>query len=61
MYIERTSHTPLPLLALAARQTTALWSTLAEFKVQFPPPQPGDRSAGKDKEKGRNRVSCTYS
>ncbi|ORY59406.1 hypothetical protein BCR35DRAFT_295704 [Leucosporidium creatinivorum] len=55
--LQRTDKTPLPLLSLAARQTTALWSTLAEWKVQFPPPPPGgekDKSKeGKEKGKGR--------
>ncbi|GAA5991830.1 hypothetical protein JCM5350_003214 [Sporobolomyces pararoseus] len=35
--LQRTNRTPLPLLELAARSATAVWSTLAEMKVQFPP------------------------
>ncbi|GAA6019615.1 hypothetical protein JCM11491_002825 [Sporobolomyces phaffii] len=35
--LQRTNRSPLPLLALAARSTTALWSSLGEMKIQFPP------------------------
>ncbi|KAI5476214.1 LisH dimerization motif containing protein [Pseudohyphozyma bogoriensis] len=35
--LQATKQTPLPLLTLAVRQTTAIYSTLAEWKVPFPP------------------------
>ncbi|GAA5890971.1 hypothetical protein JCM5296_001247 [Sporobolomyces johnsonii] len=35
--LQRTNRSPLPLLSLAARQATAIWQTLGELKVQFPP------------------------
>lgn len=37
MRAESLNKTPMPVLALAARQTTAIWSALAEWKVPFPP------------------------
>lgn len=36
-HTERTNRTPLPLIELAARSATALWSTLGEMKYSFPP------------------------
>ncbi|GAA5979145.1 hypothetical protein JCM11641_008440 [Rhodosporidiobolus odoratus] len=35
--MQQTSRTPLPLLSLIARQTTAFWSTLREMHSPFPP------------------------
>lgn len=46
----------MPVLALAARQTTALWSSLADFKVSFPP---GPLSSTKE-PKSKPRVSPAY-
>ncbi|KAK4701264.1 hypothetical protein P7C70_g4969, partial [Phenoliferia sp. Uapishka_3] len=48
--LKHTKHTPMPLLALVARQTTTIWQALAEWKLQFPPVDPGqpkDRRAPK--------------
>ncbi|KAM0792297.1 hypothetical protein ACM66B_004986 [Microbotryomycetes sp. NB124-2] len=35
--LQRTGRTPMPVLTLAARQCVAIWQTLGEWKVQFPP------------------------
>lgn len=38
---EHLKRTPMPVLALVARQTSSVWQTLAEWKHPFPPPEPG--------------------
>ncbi|GAA5822774.1 hypothetical protein JCM11251_004374 [Rhodosporidiobolus azoricus] len=53
--MQQTNRTPLPLLALAARQTTAMWNTLRDMHVQFPP-----KPAGQTKEKARPTAARTY-
>lgn len=49
---ESQGRTPLPLLALVAKQTTAIWDALSEHKMQFPPAAPG---AKPDKSKRVSR------
>ncbi|BGP13743.1 hypothetical protein JCM10213_006427 [Rhodosporidiobolus nylandii] len=55
--MQQTSRTPLPLLALAVRQTTAFWSTLCEMRVPFPPS--ASPSTGRDKD-SKNKAPKTY-
>ncbi|GAA6029344.1 hypothetical protein JCM8097_003629 [Rhodosporidiobolus ruineniae] len=56
--MQHTGRTPLPLLNLAARQTTAFWSTLREMHVQFPPAT--TKPAAKDVNNGKNKPPKTY-
>ncbi|GAA5848182.1 hypothetical protein JCM8547_004435 [Rhodosporidiobolus lusitaniae] len=59
--MQHTDRTPLPLLALAARQTTAFWSILREMHVQFPPPPTGAAaSKDRDSNNGKNKPPKTY-
>ncbi|GAA5932998.1 uncharacterized protein JCM15063_002264 [Sporobolomyces koalae] len=57
--LQRTNRTPLPLLALAARQATATWQTLAELKVQFPP-VPATSSTTNQNGTTKTKVTKTY-
>ncbi|GAA5936306.1 hypothetical protein JCM1841_003000 [Sporobolomyces salmonicolor] len=51
--LQRSHRSPLPLLSLVARQTTAIWHTLGELKVQFPP-------APTSTSDSKNKPSKTY-
>ncbi|KAK4058848.1 hypothetical protein OIO90_000294 [Microbotryomycetes sp. JL221] len=53
--LQRTGRTPVPILSLAVRQATALWSTLAEFRLPFPPSVQSNTNA-KDNGKGKNKT-----
>ncbi|GAA5894728.1 hypothetical protein JCM6882_006667 [Rhodosporidiobolus microsporus] len=54
--MQQTNRTPLSLLALAARQTTALWTTLRDMHVQFPPKP---TTSTKEKERKTARELAT--
>ncbi|KAL8278374.1 hypothetical protein RQP46_009266 [Phenoliferia psychrophenolica] len=39
--LQHGNRTPMPVVALVARQTSSIWQALAEWKHAFPPPEPG--------------------
>ncbi|KAK4053798.1 hypothetical protein OIV83_001454 [Microbotryomycetes sp. JL201] len=51
--LQRTGRTPIPVMSLAARQCVAIWSTLSEWKVQFPPAPPSSSKESNNKSKTR--------
>ncbi|GAA5951849.1 hypothetical protein JCM3765_003135 [Sporobolomyces pararoseus] len=58
--LQRTNRTPLPLLELAARSATAVWSTLAEMKVQFPPIPPTSTTTSSQNGTTKTKVTKTF-
>lgn len=51
--------TPMPVLALVAMQTTAIWDSLAQWKVPFPP-LPGGATS-KESKKAHSKVRSSRS
>jgi len=39
--LQHSGQTPVPLLTLAVKQTSAVWTKVADDKLKFPPPPPG--------------------
>ncbi|GAA6064068.1 hypothetical protein JCM10212_001474 [Sporobolomyces blumeae] len=57
--LQHTSRTPMSILSLAARQASAIWETLGEMKVQFPP-TPSTSTSTASNGATKTRVHKTY-